>query len=396
MRLLGGANAQLDGIAAACREQFMRMEYLSTDTVQREEYLPFHLEILGAVSASKRGFPQVWTSFDEAQDLLTRMKSKGINNIDIRYLGALSGGTNATKAGSLRLAMRMGGRKDLQKLTDFSTAQGHSLFLDAPLLSVRAQGTLSGHAALNIGSETATAEYTAADRVYTRKLLRLSALEDNVISLLTDARSLSPDGFCINDAASVLYSDYSQSEPGRMRSMETVRENLPALSTDRLLMVETGNFYAVRYADFICTLPQTSSIPERDKLYTCVPFVQMILHGTVDYSAASINLAQSTTRAQLRAVEYGCCPSYTWCFSRSGGEKLCYADQLNDAVNFYLRANDALADLRDARIVENGVAAAGVRYTQYDNGAVIYVNYSEKEASVGNFRVDALSFLRIG
>lgn len=396
VRLLGGANAGLDGIAAACREQFMRMEYLSTDTVTGEEYLPFQLNLLGAVSGSKLGFPQILTSFDEAQDLLTRLKSKGVNNINYRYLGTTRGGTNAEKAGSLKLALRMGGKKDLRKLAAFSTAQGHRMYLDASLLSVRAQSSFSGTGALNIQSSTALSEQTVGDRVYTRKLLRLSTLEDSVIRLLTDAQSLSPDGFCISDVSSVLYSDYAEGYTDRLQALSLIRDNLPALSTDRLLMVDSGYFYALRYADFISGLPQTSSVPERDQRYTCVPFVQMILHGTLDYSGTPVNLSDNAVRAQLRSVEYGCCPSYTWCFSRSGGVNLCYEDQLNDAVAFYLAANTALSDLRDARITDNGVAAAGVRYTEYDNGAVIYVNYSDKEVSVGNIRVDALSFLRIG
>ena len=122
VRLLGGANADLDGIAAACREQFMRMGYLSTYTVGTEEYLPFQLNLLGAVSGTKLGLPQILTDFDEAQDLLSRMKSKGVNNINYRYLGTTRGGTNAEKAGSLKLALRMGGKKNLRKLAEYSTA----------------------------------------------------------------------------------------------------------------------------------------------------------------------------------------------------------------------------------------------------------------------------------
>ena len=396
VRLLGGANAALDGIAAACREQFMRMGYLSTDTVKTEEYLPFQLNLLGAVSGKTAGLPQILTSFDEAQDLLTRMKSKGINNVNFRYLGAMRGGTNAEKAGRVKLAFRLGGKKDLRKLADFSTAQGHKLYLDTSLLSVRAQGSLSGSGAMNIRSESAVTQQSVANRVYSRKLLRPSVLEENVIRLLTDAKTLSPDGFCISDVSSMLFSDFSQGYTDRMQAMEIVRENLPALSTDRLLMVDTGNFYAVRYADFISGLPQTSAVPERDKLYTCVPFAQMILHGTLDYSGTPVNLSDDAVRARLRSIEYGCCPSYTWCFSRSGGDTLCYEDQLNDAVSFYLAANDALSDLRDVRITDNGSAAAGVRFTEYDNGAVIYVNYTDKLVTVGNIWVDAYSFLRFG
>ena len=396
VRLLGGANAELDGLAAACREQFMRMGYLSTDTVQNEEYLPFELNLLGAVSDNKARLPQIRTTFDQAQDLLTRMKSKGINNVDVRYMGVLRGGTDPSAVGDLNFALRLGGQKNFRKLAEFMTAQGHSLFLDTTLFSYSARNRIPGNNVLTIESENATALITVGDRVYTRKLTRLTQLENTVIDLLTASKKIPIDGFCIQDASALLFSDFSEGYTDRTQSAQCVRDNLPALSADRLLMVDTGYFYAVRYADLISGLPQTSALPERAGVYTCVPFVQMILHGTLDYSGTPVNLADDSTRARLRSVEFACCPSYTWCFSRSGGEKLCYEDQLNDAVDFYQKANAALADLRDARIVDNGTAANGVRFTAFDNGATIYVNYTNSEASVGNIRVEPLSFLRIG
>lgn len=391
VRLLGGSNAGLDGIAAACREQFMRMGYLSTDTLQSEEYLPFQLDLIGAMSGGRFSLPQICTTFDQARDLLLRMKSKGVNNVDVRYLGALRGGTNPSQIGRIQLAMRLGGQKDFEKLAAFTTAQGNSLFLDTTLLSCSAGGQ-----ALNIESENFSASLTAGDRVYTRSLARPAELEQTTINLLTDARNIPFDGFCVQDASALLYSDFSQGYTGRTQALSFIRENLPALSTDRLLMVDTGYFYAIRYADIISGLPQTSALPERTGLYTCTPFVQMILHGTVDYSGTPFNLADDSVRARLRSVEYACCPRCVWTFSRSGGDSLCYEDQLGDTVDFYQKANEALADLRDARIVGNGVAAAGVHYTSFDNGATIYVNYTDKQAAVGNVRVEPQSFLRIG
>ena len=395
VRLLGGANAALDGIATACREQFMRMGYLSADTLQSEEYLPFQLDIIGAVSGGRFRLPQICTTFDQAEDLLSRMKSKGVNNVDVRYMGALRGGTDPSAVGRVQLARRMGGKKDFAKLAAFTTAQGHSLFLDTTMLSC-SEGGRTGSKALNIESENASTQLSVGDRVYMRRLARPADLENTTIDLLTDAKSVSFDGFCVQDASALLYSDFSQGYTGRTQTASLIRENLPALSTDRLLMVDTGYFYAIRYADVISGLPQTSALPERAGLYTCAPFVQMILHGTLDYSGTPFNLADDSVQARLRSVEYACCPSCAWCFSRSGGEVLCYEDQLSDAVDFYQKANNALADLRDARIVANGAAAAGVHYTSFDNGATIYVNYTDKQVVVGNVHVEPQSFLRIG
>ena len=398
VRLLAGANAGLDGIAAALREQFMRTGYLSVDTVAGEEYLPFQLQILGARSRS--GFLQsaeTLTTFEQAQDLLLRMKSKGINNIDVRFIGALRGGDDQTQSGRLRLSGRLGGRSDWNALADYAAAQGHSLFLDAAVFTYSGNKKLSSDNALNIESSDLTTDMTIAAQTHPRFGVRLTELENHVISILTDAKKLSLDGFCIADAGALLYSDFAAGYTDRQAAMQQVQEHLPPLSTNRLLMVENGNFYAIRYADMISDLPIVPRLTERAGLYTGVPLVQMILHGSVDYAGTPINFAADPKTAQLRSVEFGCCPGYTWCFDADGGDLLCYENQLNDAVEFYLAANDALSDLRDARIVDNGqTKTAGVHFTQYDNGAVVYINYNDAEASVGNIRLDALSFVRIG
>lgn len=396
VRLLAGANAGLDGIAAALREQFMRSGYLPVDTVEKEEYLPFELGLIGAQSVDSFLYSgKSLTTFEQAQDLLTRMKSKGINNIDIRYLGALRGGVNQTDSGRLRLSRRLGGRKGFNELYDFAQAQGHSLFPDAALLTVNAKSRAAG--ALNIESGDMTLQSVMANQTYARRATRLSAMEKSVIQLLTDAKKASFDGFCVSDVGSILYSDYAERYQNRQEAMQALQQHLPSLSADRLLMIDNGNFYAIRYADIVSGLPFMPSLQERAGLYTGVPMLQMILHGTLDYSGTPINLAADRVTASLRSVEYGCCPGYVWCFSADGGDVLCYENQLNEAVDFYMKANAALADLRDARIVDHGtVGTTGVRYTQYDNDAVIYVNYSDADVAVVNIHVPALSFVRIG
>ena len=397
VRLLAGANASLDGIAAACREQFMRTGYLSVDTVENEEYLPFQLNILA--TRSEYGFlrsSRTLTTFEQAEDMLSRMKAKGVNNIDVRCIGALRGGPDTTRLGSLRTAYGLGGKRGLNALTEYAAAQGHSLYLDTPVLTFR-NSVRSASNALDIESSDMLADTVVANQDYSRSTARLTRTENTVLSLLTDAQTVDFDGFCVSDAGRLLYSDYAEQYTDRQQAMALLQSQLPALSANRLFMVDNGNFYAIRYADVISGLPFAPALTERAQLYTGVPLAQMILHGTVDYSGTSVNFAADPVTARMRSVEFGCCPGYTWCFDADGGDLLCYENQLNDAVEYYLQANAVLADLRDARIVDNGMTkTAGVRYTQYDNGAIVYVNYSDKEASVGNIRIDPLSFARIG
>ncbi|MBQ3151071.1 MAG: hypothetical protein IJB86_07520 [Clostridia bacterium] len=408
IRLLGGASSGYDGLAAACREQFMRTGYISFNTVEKEQYLPFNLSVIGAATGVGEYLDfietvKTLTTFEEAQDMLFRAKSKGINNINVRYVGALKSGANQTQTGDLSFGLRLGGKRGFKKLHEFTVAQGHNLFVDTAVYSWDSQKLIAPSKAISVnGSALKTEIPSAVGSVlgiekYTRNFLSLVLLEDNIISLLNSAKKVSFDGFCVSDASKLLYSDYSKGYTDRQTAMQTVKDNLRPLSTDRPLMIDSCNLYAMKYADIVFNMPVSTSVAERDGLYESVPFLQMILHGTVDYSGTAINLADNRTAHKLKLVEYGACPSYEWCFSEKGTDKYCFTEQLNEAALYYTKANEVLSDLRDARIIDNGdTDTEGVRFTEYDTGAIIYVNYNDKAAKINNITIEANSFIRIG
>ncbi len=408
IRLLGGASSGYDGLAAACREQFMRTGYISVNIVEKEQYLPFNLSVIGATTAvgDKLKFIETvktLTTFEEAQDILFRAKSKGINNINVRFEGALKGGVNSSKTGSLDFGLLLGGKKEFESLHEYTVAQGHSLFIDIPVFSWNGKKPISGNKAFSIFGTSVKEETenplgsVLGAEVFSRKILKISEIENNVINLLNKAEEIDFDGFCVSDASEYLYSDYSGGYTDRQTAMKTIAENLRPLSTDRILMMSTCNLYSLKNADIVFEMPVCASVEERENLYESVPFLQMILHGTVDYSVGAVNTAEDKTYHMLKTVEFGACPSYVWCFDEKGTDKFCYEEQLNEASLFYARANEVLADLRNVRITDNGETLTdGVRFTEFDNGAIIYVNYNDEEAKVNNISIDPHSFIRIG
>ena len=110
-RFLTGQNATYAGLASACREQLIRNSVLSTKTVQVGDYLPFCLTLTGAVRRSFGPFSRLsaLTTFEQAQDMLVRMKNKGINNVFVRYTGIFSGGTDSEDITHSSLLRRLGG-----------------------------------------------------------------------------------------------------------------------------------------------------------------------------------------------------------------------------------------------------------------------------------------------
>ncbi len=436
LRFLSGGNATYSGMAAVCREQLIRDKKLSTKTVETGDYLPFNLTTVGSIK--KNIIPKIpikttskLTTFEQALDMLTRLKSKGINSVFLRYKGALSGGLNQTDISKSKLLRSLGGEKGFTELNDYMITQNMNLFLDINILSSLKRRSLFGtaHAETILGEnrlnqlENKLSTYIGEE--YLNQSLRpIKGIDKAVLDVLTTFRNIDIEGFCLNDTGKILYSDFSKEPYNRQSAAKEIAEQITSLSTGRKMMADNGNFYMIKNVDIISNIPMSLAITEDENPpYQTVPFIQLILHGIVDYSGAPINEAfdpeeNSESKAEdlffeaiksenqkelkdamLRCIEYGACPSYEWNYkelSKSDSiETYYYDDWMNQAVDFYLKANTALADLRGARMIKHSQIKPGVFCTEYEGSNLIYVNYTTSDVDIGGMSVKARNFIRI-
>lgn len=402
-RFLSGNNATYAGLASACREQLIRNSVLSTNTVIEGSYLPFFLTVTGAATESfgPIEYTAQMTAFEQTQDMLSRMKSKGINNVNVRYVGVFTGGVNSRDIAGARLLGRIGGTEGLSELYDYVTTQKMNLFIDINLLS-SASG-FSSRSAVNLQKKSG--EYmplvSQADYMGTgisqRNYRSLDSLKKIVSSVLADSRSFSFSGFCLNDAGSLLYSDFSTNGYLRQDAADMIKASIASLSTGHKTMAVNGNFYMLKNIDTIVNLP-LSAKAANSGAYVSVPFVQLVLHGIVDYAGDPINTETNLEETLLKHVEYGACPHFAWNYESEGVEEndvYYYDNTINTAAEFYTQANELLSDLRSARITDHYEVQDGVFCTEYDTGAMIYVNYTDNDCSTHGIVIEAGSYFRV-
>ena len=417
IRFLGGSNADYTGMAAAAREQLIRERILSTRTVEEQEYLPLDLTVIGVSDDTLLSFKRLnlrkektFTDFEQALDMLTRMKSKGINSIKLRYKGALSGGTDQSSIMTASLLARLGTRSDLKDLVEYVNAQNMEMYLDVNLLSAaKGDSFSSDRTAGSIFGKKA--EYNAINNSplgkdkYAKRLLGMKYVEKSIIEILKDTRFSQFTGFCLNDVGSLLYSDYKNGF-NRQESAEMISEQLPSLTANMKLMTDTGNFRVIKNVSFISHLPTSAS--QSRSAYVSVPFLQLVLHGIVGYSGEPLNFSENAKTSFLRCVEYGASPAYEWTYSGTYADKknksgedstdtvgVYYENWIASASEFYERADAALKDLQASRMTSHSEIMGGVFCTEYDTGAKIYVNYTESDVTVSGITVPAGDFIRI-
>ncbi len=393
-KFLSGDNATYSEIASSCREQFIRNGSLPSTDVQPQESVPVFITVTGSYRSSVWSPVNVkYTTYSQALDILTRVKSKGIDNITVRYCGAV-------KNNSTSFSSSLGSKKDFRDLCDFAHSQNIALFMDADILSypsflgkfdfsaVRAMDKSTAFA-INSNSPDAI-----ADNSVKLRFRRSADISSFVADLIKKENELSIAGYCIGDGE-YLVSDYSANNASRGQMKKDISAQLPALSNAGGVMVDKGNMYMLRNSATVINIPMTTYYDESE-YYVAIPFVQSVLHGRVTVAGAPINTQADMTKATLQCIEYGVCPSFTTVYERKNQKTTVVFDEIvNDLVSCYSIAAEALFALESERITAHEILAEGVTLTTYGDAAKIYVNYNDAPVTVSGVTVPAQSYIRI-
>ena len=392
-RFLSGKSATYSGMATACRENLIRNSVLSTKKVEPEsKFLPLVVSLQGGYINSKNKYT-VLSNFAQAQDLMTLLKAKGVDNAFLRYNGLYENANNGSTDTFGDFSKKLGSTKEYNELYSYLNSQKFSLFLDTDIIafdydkSQTAENLNGQRIKLDKNKSAAFPDAISAQGFFT-----MNKFEKRVEDILNASFSLDFDGYSLNHMGSYLYSDYSSEFYSRAASSKEIAAQLPVLATQKKLMLDTGNFFALKTVDIISEIPMSPSKATESNAYVGIPFVQMMLHGICEYSAPAMNIGENMKKDFLKSVEYGCLPSVSWyCtpYTTEVDAKYYYDSNINDVVSLYIKANSALADIRDARMTAHYKVQDGVYCTEYNNSIKVYVNYTDTAVTINGITINA-------
>lgn len=210
-------------------------------------------------------------------------------------------------------------------------------------------------------------------------------------------------GFSFETIGRLLYRDEDERQP---MSKEDVKIHLASLLEQAkqagCLKIEGANLYGLAYADVVTGLSETSSqyfISDRD-----VPFVQMVLHGSVAYTDEPGNLSSDFDRQLLRWLEFGYTPYFMLTYENADQLKYTdynqlftsrydmHQDKLEKAYTLYTQA---LSKISGAHMLSHqwlDTDGTVVRVT-YDNGVTVLLNYGDTAASGDGYTIEPRSYI---
>lgn len=414
---LEGDDADYIGMAKRYRKYLTDVIGVKNSASQN---VSFNLDTIGAItkSVSKFGFivdaVQPVTTYDQAGRMLSDLYANGIDKINMRMTGWTKGGMESSFITNAKPESKLGGKSRLKDLISNAKDINAQLYFDidvAYAYSGKFTWPIRKFAVHNILNEYSEKGFFSLETGILKQsdnmryLTNSKYFETQINYFCDDFAKYDQKNISLATLGSTLYSDFQngKSFTDRQKSADYAAAAL-ALAKEKQgsVMVDKGYAYSYASADKIIGIPMYSSGLETED--TDIPFVQIALHGLIDYTESAHNLSDDPTIQFLRMLETGSMPYYllTW------SESTVFLDTDFNYIyssNYYTWNETAIKDYKtlssvlngycDKEITDHAVITSDVRATTYDNSMTVVVNYGRDDYNYGGKTVKAGGFIVI-
>ena len=345
------------------------------------------------------------TDYAAATQILQQLQQAGVDDLQVSYLYWQQGGAEGKLTTTLDAEAALGGERSLNQFLQYCQQEEIPLYLALNLTDMRRSqaGFLKTYAAAqSVRSEPVIAydyylstfqQKTDGNPLY---LLSPAKIPDAVEKVLPNLDNWSVAGYQAGTLGNKIYSDMGSRSIDRSAAEEIITAALERLAGQTKLQLSAANAYAFPYADTITDVPLYTS---GYLIETCqVPFYSMVMHGMAYLSSGDINGYLDAEHALLRALEAGVGLKYAFGWenvsdlSDTAISEYGYiaADRwLDHAEQQYQLLHEFLSAVSDRTMTVHRLISKDVRYSEFDNGMGVYVNYSDQDVSYGDIVIPA-------
>lgn len=367
----------------------------------------FDLTLIGSIKMKKSflGFPITMnvplTTFKQSETIISSLQNRGIENINVRFLGYNKNGYQSQWSESINPMFSLGGSKGLNKLIDFTNKNNCKLFLSGELITVNKAGngfSISKDAVRTISNSVLQVNnYSAITQNMIAGSLRgyltsPSKFINAFNGFIKEITKLSLNSIAFEDVGNMVYSDYNKNNRiTRDKSENFIAKALDIPESIENVMFTGGNAYVLDKATHLMEVPLSGSSRQITSEY--VPFYQMVIHGYINYSGEAFNLSSDRKKDMLKMIEYGANIHYYGIYEESSILKTskithilsaCYLDWIDEASEMYRKTSIAYDSIYNKRMIDHYELEDNVFVTVYEGGTNIIVNYNKDAFRMNN------------
>ena len=392
-------------VAARYREYLQNEEGIEP---RNTDSSPMYLDLYGGTLRKKPvlGIPvtlkQAVTKYDEAVEILTELKNKGVDDMVVSYNGWTNDGIKRKVDKEASPSGTLGGRSGFSKLTSFIGDSGYELY---PATSNRDFYSGNGYYSFTSTCVRVSGSYSrivSYDRAYgipdgfkkNMSLLSPSYFSEVYGGIAGSYSKAGLAGAAVDNAASALYGDYGKKNISRSKAMSNAEEAFSKLSEqlDNGFIADGANAYAFPYVSRITDVPMSSS--RFDLFNEDIPFYQIVMHGLIPYSTTAVNGDPDHDTLLLMAAATGSSLSYDMLYEETSElkdtdyDKYYYANYrywADSAADEYKQLSPLLDKVSASTITGYDVSEDGNSITTtYSDGTVVRVDLKAKTIDYGS------------
>lgn len=397
--LLQDQDANYIGMANTYREYLKQKYNIVGRLGMKNDEAPIHIRITNSVL--KKGLILnelvTMTSFSQAKTIIEKLKSDGINNIDVTLVGWTKNGIDGVVPRHGPVEPALGGAGALKEFNEWAKKNGVTVYLEDNFIdAVEKNGGFSARndvvrtaakLPINFGGQFLISPLVAYDKFARQSIPELA--------------KMGVAGLDLRKFGEILI--YDRNEGYRAERADTAMAwlNIAAMAKKQLgnVMVQGGNTFYLAVADAIYNAP----LDESTHVFVdhTIPFYQIVVHGLVPLYSYPSNLRNDPRKEFLRMIEYGMLPVFelTWQNSsllRETEYAMLFSSQYTtweDSVKKeYQEVNKQMGPLQRLSITNHRMISENLFETDYSDGTRVVVNYSDADVMVDNIKVPALDY----
>lgn len=351
--------------------------------------------VMGASESSLFGKKLISaTTYSQAAEIVSDL-SESISDLSVILEGWGSGGCD-TLPTSPSLEKKFGGKSGWKKLLAACEKADAALYLNMDFVNANEK---TGE--FNNRKDTIRSGFGTVVNDGERYLLNPVRVLEDLYGSAVKKRNLPEDGFLRFDTiGNLLTYDHSKSGATSRTAAQRAYEQVLARASEQMdqVAVTGGNQYVLPYATLVSEIPYTNSdYYLGDK---AVPFYQIVVHGSVDYTSSAGNHAYDLAYQKLKWIETGSVPYFILTYDSPvvlnktdrndlfSSEYSVWKDTVKEIAGEF---NDRLGGVWNQKIMrheENG----GLVVITYENGARIYINYTDNSVEMDGVSVPAMDY----
>lgn len=340
------------------------------------------------------------TEIEDVENAAEQLNAAGITDVDFSLLGWQPKGLHGYSKIKTYKKSVMGSLQEIAQLQTTLEEKGNHLSLYIAPLSAKETQTGSKR---NIGitrSQSVIEVKRPNEEVYLGSTFYMKTKE--ALKLLQKQATILKDAgvtdIVLDDIGSVLYGEYFEDEfYTRSEVQQMVQETAADLAGEEGLTLYQPAEYMLSQTAVYRDVPMSSGryIFETDS----VPFIQLVLSGSLTMYAPYANQSFYRQADILRCIEYNAWPSFILTGSDSESLKKTVSEELFSTyfgdwkdiiIDYYNQVSDVLSHVTGQQMVSHTVVADAVVRVAYETGAV-YVNYQNDSVTVDGIELAAES-----